>query len=281
MANSYSDWQTYPLADQSDPPKAAAEKPAPAQLKANGNSVDPVRLHSYLKSKFADSGLVGYVPPDGARWGIKTGSASEWAAFGLAVAKQESDLNTKSYNSTDPGGSVGIFQFGQGQTQFTKGSNQFNPQESADAFVRSVQHYVGDKGSVANLGATFGSIRRPNEAGQYIAGAQKVAAGGSGKDLVSSGGGGGGQSSIEQTLAETALPPLPSDMDTLQPSETATAQTKEPAKEPEKTLTYVAPTPVAQTPLLSVAEMVPEPPKLTQSQQIAAARARLRLPKVI
>ena len=280
MANSYSDWQLFPLADQSDPPKAAVVKTAPAQLKANGNSVDPVNLHSYLKSKFADSGLVGYVPSDGARWGIKTGSASEWAAFGLAVAKQESDLNTKSYNSTDPGGSVGLFQFGQGQTQFTKGSNQFNPQESADAFVRSVQHYVGNNGAVANLGATFGSIRRPNEAGQYITGAQKVAAGGDGKDLVSSGGG-GGQSSIEQTLAETALPSLPSDMDTLQPSETTTAQTKEPAKEPDKAPTYVAPTPVTRTPLLTVSEMVPEPPKLTQAEQIAAARARLRLPKVI
>ena len=40
------------------------------------------------------------------------------------------------------------------------------------------------------MGKTFGSIARRNEAGQYIAGAQKVAAGGSGKDLVSSGGGG-------------------------------------------------------------------------------------------
>lgn len=138
-----------------------------------GGRVDAATLKAYLKRKFADSGLVGYVPPDGARWGIKTGSAEEWASFGLAVAKQESDLNPRSVNLADPGGSYGLFQFGTGQTQFTGGRDQFNPQNSADAFVRSVEHYVSN-GNVANLGATFGSIARPNEAGQYISYAQGV-----------------------------------------------------------------------------------------------------------
>jgi hypothetical protein len=177
------------------PPKPQQQTPKPTDtLEAGtGNAVDPRALYSYLLGKFANSGLVGYVPPDGARWGIKTGSAAEWAAFGLAVAKQESDLNTRSTNLADPGGSYGLFQFSQKtQPQFTKGGDQYDPQQSADSFIRAVQHYLANKGSVANLGDIFGSIRRPNEAGQYIAGAQKVAAGGSGKDLVSSGGGGGG-----------------------------------------------------------------------------------------
>ena len=169
-------------------PPGQPPKPVDTLTADEKNRVNPVTLYSYLLGKFSHSGLVGYVPPDGARWGIKTGSAAEWAAFGLAVAKQESDLDTRSYNAADPGGSAGLFQFGQHQTPFAQG-DQFNPQESADAFVRSVEHYVGNRGSVANMGETFGSIRRPNEAGQYIAGAQKVAAGGDGKDLVSSGGG--------------------------------------------------------------------------------------------
>ena len=156
--------------------KASSDAGSVGTLEAGeGNRVDPKALFGYLQNKFANSPLIGYVPPDGARWGIKTGSAAEWAAFGLAVAKQESDFNTTSYNAADPGGSAGIFQFGQGQTQFTKGGNQFNPQESADAFVRSVEHYVNG-GSIANMGETFGSIRRPNEAGQYIPFAQSVAA---------------------------------------------------------------------------------------------------------
>lgn len=150
---------------------------APGSLQAGkGNRVDPAALYSYLRDQFAKSGVVNHVPADGARWGVNSGSPAEWAAFGLAVAKQESDLNTRSYNASDPGGSVGLFQFGQGQTQFTKGGNQFDPQQSANAFVRSVEQLVGQKGNIANLGVTFGSIRRPNEAGQYIPYAQKIAA---------------------------------------------------------------------------------------------------------
>jgi len=132
-------------------------------------------LYDYLRGQFANSGLVGYVPSDGADFGITNGSADEWARFGLAVAKQESDLNSRSYNADDPGGSVGLFQFGQGQTQFTHGQDQFDPQNSANAFVRSVQHYVGNGGSISDLGATFGSIRRPNETLQHMGWASKVA----------------------------------------------------------------------------------------------------------
>lgn len=158
------------------PAEAAGDAGSAGTLEAGAdNHVNPNALFSYLQGKFANSPLIGYVPPDGARWGIKTGSAAEWAAFGLAVAKQESGFNTTSYNASDPGGSVGLFQFGQGQTQFTKGADQFNPQASADAFVRSVEHYANG-GSIANMGETFGSIRRPNEAGQYIPWAQDVAA---------------------------------------------------------------------------------------------------------
>lgn|SRR5215471_8122666 len=137
--------------------------------------VQPGYLYDYLRGQFADSGMVGYVPPDGADFGITNGSADEWARFGLAVAKQESDLNSRSYNADDPGGSVGLFQFGQGQTQFTHGQDQFDPQNSANAFVRSVQHYVGNGGSISDLGATFGSIRRPNETLQHMGWASKIA----------------------------------------------------------------------------------------------------------
>ena len=163
-------------------PPAAGGGHDPTTLSAGrDNKVDPKDLYGYLRGQFSKSSLVGHVPPDGARWGIKTGSADEWAALGVAVAKQESGFNTRSYNSTDPGGSKGLFQFGQGQTRFTKGGEQFDPQQSADAFVRSAEHYVGGGGNkygtgVAALGATFGSIRRPGEAGQYIPYAQRIAA---------------------------------------------------------------------------------------------------------
>ena len=155
--------------------QSAAAAPGALTTGAN-NKVDPGALKNYLQERFSSSGLVGVVPPDGANWGINTGSAEEWASFGLAVAKQESGLNPSSENKSDPGGSVGLFQFGQGQTLFTGGRDQLDPQASADAFVKCVQYYVAGKGgnSISAMGATFGSIRRPNEAGQYLGYAQGV-----------------------------------------------------------------------------------------------------------
>src|SRR4029077_16072797 len=195
------------------PPIAPAEAklytPVDTLKAEKGDTVDPVALYRYLLGKFSNSELVRnhYVPPDGDYWGIKTGSAAEWAAFALAVAKQESDFDTRSTNLRDPGGSYGLFQFSQKYNQqFTRGGDQYNPQASADAFVRAVEYYLGNKGRVANMGKIFGSILRPNEAGQYIAGAQKVAAGGSGKDLVSSG---GGEKSQKVSSSDTAPVPQP------------------------------------------------------------------------
>jgi hypothetical protein len=57
-------------------------------------AVNSSDLYNLLKQKFANSKLNGYVPADGARWGITTGSPDEWARLALATAKQESSLNS-------------------------------------------------------------------------------------------------------------------------------------------------------------------------------------------
>src|SRR5215469_6213008 len=184
------------LKQQQEQPQQQKQPWAPtgALTADSKNRVDPVALYRYLLGKFSKSSVLNHPPADGADWGIKTGSAAEWAAFGLAIAKQESDLDARSTNLEDPGGSYGLFQFSQtGQPKYTNGEDQYDPQKSADAFVRSVEQLVGGKGNIAHMGVTFGSILRPHEAGQYLEGAQKVAAGGSGADLVSSGGGGDGK----------------------------------------------------------------------------------------
>ena len=140
------------------------------------NRVDPTQLYQYLRNQFANSSLNGYVPPDGAKFGITKGTPEEWAAFGVAVAKQESGFNTRSYNASDPGGSAGLFQFGQGQTYLTKGTDQFNPQASADTFVRSVERFAKGKQGIGGMSITFGSIRRPHETTQHLPYAQRIAA---------------------------------------------------------------------------------------------------------
>lgn len=73
--------------------QAPVEGIQPATGELRGGRVNSSDLYNTLKKKFAASSLNGYVPKDGARWGIKTGSPDEWARLGTAVAKQESGLN--------------------------------------------------------------------------------------------------------------------------------------------------------------------------------------------
>lgn len=127
--------------------------------------VDPNSLHQVLVNRFKASPLNGHVPPDGASWGITTGSPEEWARYGVALAKQESDFNPKSTNLSDPGGSYGLYQFN--QKQFGLNGNAYDPAASTEAFVRSVEHYV-PQGGIGKMGAIFGSVRRPWEGQRHL-----------------------------------------------------------------------------------------------------------------
>lgn len=68
------------------------------------------QVREYISNTLDNSKLIGYVPADGATYGIKTGSKEEWTNFMLRLAQFESGFNTKSTNTTDPGGSYGLFQ---------------------------------------------------------------------------------------------------------------------------------------------------------------------------
>lgn len=65
-----------------------------SQLKRG--QVNSSDLYNTLKKRFTGSPLDGYVPKDGARWGITKGTPDEWARLGTGVAKQESGLNSNS-----------------------------------------------------------------------------------------------------------------------------------------------------------------------------------------
>jgi hypothetical protein len=100
-------------------------------------------LYEKLLAAYKHSNLVGKVPPDGARFGIKTGSAEEWAKFGTAVAGAESDYNPKTKNLSDPGGSFGVFQYAHGQVP---GGNAYDVDASVRAFVRDSEQAVSSGG---------------------------------------------------------------------------------------------------------------------------------------
>jgi hypothetical protein len=103
---------------------------------------------------FQGSGLIGKVPPGGARFGITTGSAEEWARFATGVAKAESNFNPRSANTSDPGGSFGVLQYAHNQVP---GGNAYDTDASIAAFVRDAAHGVGPGSLLARRFSTIGS----------------------------------------------------------------------------------------------------------------------------
>lgn len=76
---------------------------------SKGN-VNQTALKNYLNDRIAGSKLENYVPADGGRYGIKTGSVDEWSSYFMRMARYESSFKTSTTNTNDPGGSFGIFQ---------------------------------------------------------------------------------------------------------------------------------------------------------------------------
>ena len=71
--------------------------------------VNPDQLNSALEQRIANSSLNGYVPTDGAKFGVD-GSPKSWANYLTKLAEKESSYNINTRNNDDPGGSLGIFQ---------------------------------------------------------------------------------------------------------------------------------------------------------------------------
>jgi hypothetical protein len=71
--------------------------------------VSPSDLQAYTEESIKNSKLNGYVPADGAKYGID-GSPKSWSNFFNKLAAAESGYNVNSTNTTDPGGSYGLFQ---------------------------------------------------------------------------------------------------------------------------------------------------------------------------
>jgi len=75
-----------------------------------GRAMSRADVEALAEKHVSASGLVGFVPADGARYGIKTGSKEEWVHYFSWLAYKESGFNPRSTNTKDPGGSYGIMQ---------------------------------------------------------------------------------------------------------------------------------------------------------------------------
>ena len=71
--------------------------------------VSPADLKAYTEERIKNSKLNGYVPADGAKYGID-GSPKSWSNFFNKLAAAESGHSVNSTNLNDPGGSYGLFQ---------------------------------------------------------------------------------------------------------------------------------------------------------------------------
>jgi D-alanyl-D-alanine carboxypeptidase len=133
------------------------------------------QIYFKLLTKFRQSSVVGVAPSDGAQFGITTGTAEQWATFGTACCDAESGFNPRSANTSDPGGSFGIFQYAHNQVP---GGNAFDVDASVAAFVRDAESSV-ESGSLRHgiLGRRFSTIgQHPSSTIAKLAEAAKLAA---------------------------------------------------------------------------------------------------------
>jgi hypothetical protein len=160
-------------------------------IRVSGNSIDPSSFVSRAAEIVADSELNGWVPKDGAQFGIRTGSPEEWARFFAALTKQESGFRTGRRDSngriipfqTTPRGekSYGPGQFNIGEYGLKTWDDVNDPEKVIRAYVNVAKRWGKTSGYIRTgtnkgMDAYFGSIRRPNEVRQHLAWAQSIKA---------------------------------------------------------------------------------------------------------
>jgi hypothetical protein len=94
--------------DYAEPASAAGNKITNGLPIPTGASAEEAK--KYIQQALKGSSLIRYVPQDGSKYGITTGSEEEWTNFFVRLAKYESSFNPKTRNDADPGGSLGWFQ---------------------------------------------------------------------------------------------------------------------------------------------------------------------------
>ena len=131
-----------------------------------GEDARGAALYQRLLTEFKANPPKG-LPPDAGRYGFKTGSPEEWAAYGTSIAHAESSFNPKDSNRSDPGGSSGVFQYSHQQAF----GNAFDVDNSVKAFVRDANAAAVDpkglRGSI--LGRRFSTIgKHPGLGTRYL-----------------------------------------------------------------------------------------------------------------
>jgi murein DD-endopeptidase MepM/ murein hydrolase activator NlpD len=145
-----------PAAGAGGAPGAGGNVPLPG---GTGSSA----IYNKLLAAYQNSSVVGTIPKDGERYGFKTGSAEEWARYGMMVAAAESDYNPKTAVSNAKEQSFGIFQYNHPQVP---GGNAFDVDASVKAFVRDSESSMkshGGFGPGSILYQRFSTVQNPRK----------------------------------------------------------------------------------------------------------------------
>jgi hypothetical protein len=140
--------------------------------------VNPTDYYKAAVEKLKGSKLIGFVPKDGAKFGIEKGTAEEWAAFMTQLTKQESNFNTRTVG--DGGNSLGLSQMKGGEYGIT---NPYDPDQAQSGMIKQFEKYIiksehiagrgqggpgqGVYGGYRGAAAYFGPLRRQNEFFQH------------------------------------------------------------------------------------------------------------------
>ncbi len=165
------------FADQEDAREAARVGVTPSAPRAGSppraGAMDPRTVHSMFRAEVERQGLVGMVPMDGPKYGIRTGSAEEWANYFTGLAKHESGLKNSTVGDVGDfeGGSRGLLQlsYADAPRYGLNDGKPFTPEQLADpaqnaaAGVAITKQLVDKAGTIrGGAGKYWGPITKEN-----------------------------------------------------------------------------------------------------------------------
>lgn len=151
--------------------KATGVVPSGPVAADRGGKINANQFRQMMIGRLQNSGLNGYVPPDGPKYGITKGTPQEWANYFVGLAQHESGLNVKTTGDIGRfrGNSNGLYQlspddaktYGFQATPFTM-EQLADPNFNADIAVRIHEHWIlkKRKGIKDGAGKYWGPISR-------------------------------------------------------------------------------------------------------------------------